>query len=129
MVGRGGGKHPFFSLIVLSYNKETFIEKCLQSCINQTFKNIEIIIVDDYSSDKTISILEKYQTIKYLSIIKNTANYGAFASRVIGEQQAKGEYIIHIDGDDFIRTTMCERLYEHCKTKQKDIIACGWINY
>lgn len=125
---RGGGDSPFFSIIVLSYNKELFIEKCIKSCINQTFQNIEIIIVDDCSQDKTVELINNYRDFKQLSIIQNSTNSGAFASRIIGEQHAKGEYIIHVDGDDFVKTTMCEILHPYCKTHQWDIIGFGWTN-
>lgn len=72
--------------------------------------------------------MKKYENIANLSIIQNKTNHGAFASRIIGEQYAKGSYIVHIDGDDFVKNTMCEELYPYCKSHKWDIIGFGWVN-
>ena len=129
IIGGGGDSSPFFSIVILSYNKEPYIAKCIESCLNQTYTNFEVIIVDDCSQDKTPSIVQEYVSSNpQILFIQNEQNRGAFASRIIGEQHARGEYIIHVDGDDFFREDMCEILYPFCKTQQYDIIGFGQIS-
>lgn len=135
---RGGGdiisKAPLFSVIILSYNKETFIQKCLDSVFKQSFVDFEIIVVDDCSCDGTWLYVEQYQTDDLaqnqppITTIQNKCNQGAFASRIIGENAARGEYFVHIDGDDFIAPNMLEVLFAHIKDSWPDIVGLGHIN-
>ncbi len=87
------------SVIIPSYNKQDFIEESINSVINQTYKNIEIIVVDDCSSDKTLDILKKYENKIKLYI--NNINKGASFCRNYGFKKSRGKYIAHLDCDDY----------------------------
>ena len=91
------------SVIIPVYNTEKYIKRCLESVVNQSFKNIEIVIVDDCSPDNSHSIIESYQKndsrIKY---IKHPHNKGLLWARITGIRNATGKYILHLDADDAI---------------------------
>ncbi len=87
-----------FSVIISAYNVEPYIERAIDSVLNQNFNNYELIVVEDKSTDKTIEKIMKYEG--KIKIIKNEKNMGLGAVRNIGIENAKGEYIIHLDGDD-----------------------------
>lgn len=100
------------SIIVPVYNAEKYLNKCLESLVNQTVNDYEIILVDDKSTDNSLSILENYQE-KYpdkIHIIQNNVNSGTGATRNIGLYNATGDYIGFVDGDDSISLDMYEKL-------------------
>lgn len=104
---------PFFSIIVPVYNTEKYIARCLTSCIEQTFDNIEIIVVDDCGNDNAMQIAHQYaKSDSRIQIIRNHKNLGVFIARIIGGKIAKGEYVIYLDSDDFLSPLMCQTLYE-----------------
>ena len=86
-----------FSIIIPTYNSEKYIENCLEKILKQTYKNIEIIVVDDCSTDDTVKMLEKYENIK---IYKTKENSRQGAARNIGLEHCIGDYILFIDSDD-----------------------------
>ena len=100
------------SVIVPCYNAEKFLHKCLNSLINQTFKDIEIICVNDCAKDSTAEILAEYEKLdSRISIVNHEQNKGLSAARNSGIAVAKGDYISFIDSDDFVELTMMEKLY------------------
>lgn len=108
---------PFFSFIIPVYNTEEYIERCIHSCIYQSFKNIEIIIVDDCGSDNSIQIAQKYAIIdKRIKIVYNPKNMGTFLARLEGVKNARGKYCLFLDSDDFVEQTMCEVLHQTIET-------------
>jgi len=110
------------SVIVNVYNGELYIKKCLDSIIKQTYKNIEIIIVNDGSTDKTLQICKSYRD-KRIRII-TTKNLGLSMSRNIGIDNAKGEYLYFIDTDDLIELDIIEYLYNLCIKYNSNISMC-----
>ncbi|MBR1908086.1 glycosyltransferase family 2 protein [bacterium] len=122
------------TFIVSSYNYEKFIEQTLNSIKNQTYKNFEIIVVDDFSTDNSVSIIQNYinnnPDLK-ISLIRHDKNYGQFKSILTGLEKANGEFISFIDSDDIIYETYAETLLKlHTKTnagfvscKAKEIIS------
>lgn len=98
------------SIIVPIYNKEKFIDKCLKTIVSQTYKNTEIVLVDDGSSDQSANICQKYankyKNIKYYYIDNN----GVSNARNVGIQKASGDYIVFIDADDYIDNKYIESL-------------------
>lgn len=115
-------KQQLVSIIVPIYNVETYLPKCLDSLINQTYSNIEIICVNDGSPDNSSEILEKYaQNDKRIKII-NQENKGLSGARNTGIENAKGEYILFVDSDDWIELNTCEKLYNIVKEKNCDIV-------
>lgn len=104
---------PFFSIIIPVYNSQEYISRCLDSCINQTFSNFEIIIVDDCGQDNSMQIIQKYvQEDKRIQIIKNSQNYGGFYARIFGDNHACGKYILYVDSDDFLEKNALEEIYK-----------------
>lgn len=98
------------SIIIPVYNVEDYLERCLDSIIHQSYKNIEIIVINDGSTDSSLKILEKYALKNSRIIIVNQENKGLSGARNIGVEKAIGDYIWFVDGDDFIDNDACERL-------------------
>ncbi len=116
------------SIIVPVYNVEAFLEKCIISIINQTLKDIEVILINDGSQDNSQVIIDKYQKL-YPDIIKTKKieNSGAANARNIGLEMAEGEYIGFVDSDDYIESTMYEKLYQKAKQEEADIVVSGYF--
>ncbi|MBF7048155.1 glycosyltransferase family 2 protein, partial [Campylobacter volucris] len=97
------------SIILPTYNVEKYIARALDSCIKQSFKDIEIIIVDDFGNDKSIDIAKEYaSTDERIKIIYNDKNLGTFASRNIGVLNSSSPYIMFLDPDDYLELNACE---------------------
>ena len=101
------------TVIINVYNGEKFINKCLDSIINQTYKDLEILIINDGSTDNTLNIIKKYKD-KRIRVI-STENKGLSLSRNVGIDNAFGEYLYFIDVDDYIELDTIEYLYNMCK--------------
>ncbi len=101
-----------FSFIIPVYNGEKYIDKCLTSILNQTYKNFEVIIINDGSTDKSKEILEKYQKNNKFIKLYNTKNNGSSNAKNFGIEKAAGEYIIFVDIDDYIDLDMLSYLDE-----------------
>lgn len=96
-------KNPLISVIIPVYNVERYLEKCLESIINQTYGNLQIIIVDDCSSDKSLTISDKFaQKDSRICILHSNKNIGVSAARNIGIEMAQGDFISFIDADDYL---------------------------
>jgi len=91
------------SVIITVYNKKKFIEKTLESVLNQSFKNIEVIVIDDCSTDHSDQIIKNFIKKKKLKIkfIKNNKNQGVSFSRNLGFKKSSGQYVAFLDGDDY----------------------------
>lgn len=96
------------SIIVPVYNSEEYLEKCIDSIINQTYKNLEIILINDGSKDKSIDICKKYENKDSRIKIIDKKNEGAAATRNLGIDVSKGEYIMFVDSDDYIDKKLVE---------------------
>ncbi|CEH33395.1 glycosyltransferase family 2 protein [Romboutsia lituseburensis] len=115
------------SIIIPVYNVENYIEECLKSIFNQTYKNIEVIIVNDGSTDRSKNIIEKFK-LKYKNIIYlEQENKGVSEARNLGLRHAKGEYVMYIDSDDYMEINMIEEMYSKAKSLDYDIVICGHI--
>ncbi|ACN83322.1 glycosyltransferase family 2 protein [Brachyspira hyodysenteriae] len=110
------------SVIIPVYNAEKYIEKCLDSVINQTLKEIEIICIDDCSTDNSHSILERYKKIdNRIVVLRNETNQGIGKNRNIGIKKAVGEYLAFIDNDDFYSPNFLYDLFSTSKKYNSDI--------
>ena len=117
------------SIIIPVYNVQEYLAVCLESVINQTIKNKEIIVINDGSTDECYEILTEYK-IKFPGlIIINQQNSGISETRNAGIKAAKGEYIAFVDSDDFIESNMFERMYKRAKSDNSDIVICHYILY
>ena len=115
--------NKLITVIIPCYNIERYIERCIQSVEEQTYKNIEIIAVDDGSKDNTVQILEKLQN-KYsnLKVFKNDKNKGAAYARNLAIRKSKGEYIGFIDSDDYIVKDYYEKLMQKAEEENADLV-------
>lgn len=119
---------PLISVIVPVYNVEQYLCKCVDSIINQTYKNIEILLIDDGSTDESGSICDMYSQ-KYDNIITyHKKNGGLSSARNYGIERASGEYIGFVDSDDYIHNEMYERLYSLLIENDADLSECLLAN-
>lgn len=117
------------SVIIPVYNAEKYIGKCLESVIKQTFKDIEIVVVNDGSTDRTAEIVAKYvDEFKNVKVVTQE-NQGLFKARVNGFKVSQGKYIGWIDADDFVKPTMFEKLYNKMVTEHADFVNCDYDFY
>lgn len=116
---------PLVSILIPVYNVEEYLEKCLNSLINQTLKEIEIICVNDGSTDNSLSILEKYKQLDERIIIVDKPNGGLPSARNAGLDVARGEYVGFVDSDDYVETNMFEKLYKTAEKNKSELIICG----
>lgn len=111
------------SVIIPVYNSENFIHKCLDSVLAQTLQDIEVICVDDASTDKSYEILGEYAgRDDRLVVLRNRANGGLSYTRNYALEYASGEYIQFVDSDDFIETDLLEKNYKLSKEKELDVL-------
>lgn len=115
------------SVIVPIYNTEKFLKKCIESILNQALQEIEIILINDGSTDNSHTICFEYAK-KYSEKIKyiNNKNIGCSATRNLGIELAQGEYIAFVDSDDYIEKEMYEEMYIKSQKTASDIVICGF---
>ena len=122
--------NPKISIIIPVYNVEKYISQCLDSAINQSLKDIEIIIVDDCGSDNSMDIAKEYaKNDSRIKIIKNSQNQGPFTSRNNAVLAANGEYLVFLDSDDFLDLRACEIAYNATKDGYYDVVKFSAYNY
>lgn len=118
-------KKPIVSIIIPLYNTEKYIAQCLKSVLNQTFKDYEVIVVDDCSTDKSTEEVEKFipQFDDKLILVKRSRNSGGAATpRNVGISMAAGKYIMFIDSDDLVTDKALEELYKIAEQFQADVV-------
>ena len=118
---------PKVSIIVPFYNVEGYIEKCLDTLVNQTLKDIEIILVNDGSTDRSIEIVNKFlrrypEKLVYLE----KENGGLSDARNYAIPYTKGEYIAFLDSDDYVEKYMYEEMYNMAKKENSDMVECNF---
>ncbi len=113
------------SIIVPIYNVKKYLKQCLDSLICQTLLDIEIILVDDGSTDGCFDICESYKKKDSRIIVIHKENGGLVSARKTGLLYARGEYIANVDGDDWIEPKMYERMYQTINTQSVDMVMCG----
>ncbi len=121
-------EEPLISVIVPVYNVKDYLEECLQSILKQTYRNLEIILIDDGSTDGSLQICEEFAAKdKRIKLIRS-AHEGVSAARNAGLENATGDYISFVDSDDFIDPDMYEYLFRVLKENDADISVCTYIN-
>ena len=121
---QGGG--PKVSIIICARNVEAFIRESLESAVGQTLRDIEIICVDNHSSDSTLAILEEFQRRDgRIRLIANPEDYGLLRSRKAGVLAATGEYIQFLDADDSLEVKACETSYRQIREQGVEILHFG----
>lgn len=115
------------SVIVPVYQAEKYLTQCLDSIVNQTYKNLEIIAILDGCTDKSIDIIENYAKLDSRIVYKSRENKGVLFTRLEGAKIATGNYITFIDSDDWIEKDMLENLYSEISSTNSDIAKCFYI--
>lgn len=119
-------KKTLISVIIPVYNVEEYLGQCLDSIINQTYKNLEIIIVDDWSTDNSWKIRDEYaKNDKRIKLI-HQKNTGLSAARNAWLKIATWKYIWYIDSDDYVELDMYEKLYNIIECSNSDLAICNW---
>lgn len=115
------------SIVVAVYNAEKYLPRCLDALVNQTLKEIEILCVDDGSTDSAPQIVDQYAE-KYPEKIKafHKENGGEFTTRNYGLERATGEYVTFVDNDDWVEKDWAEKLYNAAKSNDADLAVCGF---
>lgn len=113
------------SVLVPVYNSEKYLVKCIGSILNQTYKNIELIIINDGSNDKSYDIIEEYKNKDSRIIVIHTENKGVSHARNVALDNAKGNFITFVDSDDYIDEDYLDILYKTLKKENADISTCN----
>ena len=116
------------SIIVTIYNREKYLEKCINSILNQTFNSFELILVNDGSTDRSADICDKYANLDSRVRVIHKKNGGVSSARNVGIDNSNGEYIGFVDSDDYIKDDMYEIMYTKAKEFLADIVICRCID-
>lgn len=119
---------PLVSIIIPVYKVQKYLPKCLESLILQTYKNIEIIVVDDGSTDNSLSICEQYAAKDSRIHISTQKNSGVTVARLNGFLHSHGELIMFVDADDFVSLNIIEHMLEVQKKYQVDMVSCQYYD-
>ena len=122
-------QHSKVSIIISVYNAEKYISTCIESVINQTYKDLEIICIDDGSKDNSLAILKEFAKNDARIIILSHENIGLASSRNEALKIAKGEYVQFVDADDYLRIDAIELLVKRARSSNADLISFGGINF
>ena len=117
------------SVIVPVYNAEKYLRTCLDSIVNQTYKNLEIILVDDGSTDGSGAICDEYADKDVRIKVIHSTNKGVTAARINAFKTSSGDYITFVDADDFLDCNMFKKMLDTIMEDNTDIIVCQYINY
>ena len=115
------------SIIVPVFNTEKYLDKCIQSILGQTYSNIELLLIDDGSTDSSGAICDKYVTQDSRVRVFHKPNEGVPIARNWGLDNAKGEWITFVDSDDWIDTDMYEKMYNAVMQNKADMVSCDLL--
>lgn len=118
-------KNDLISIVVPIYNSEKYLTKCIQSICNQTYQELQIILVNDGSKDNSINICNKFSEADNRIVVINTENKGAVSARKKGMSYATGKYATIIDSDDWLESDMIEKLHSEITTQRVELAMCG----
>ena len=117
---------PFVSVIIPVYNAESYIRRCVDSILNQSFTDFELLLVNDGSKDNSLAICKEYAAIDNRVKIFDKENGGVASARQFGLNKAIGEYTIHADPDDWVEKDWLQELYNRAKETNADITVCDY---
>ena len=115
------------SIIVPVYNAELYLDRCIKSILNQTYREFELILIDDGSTDSSLSICKNYASQDSRIVIISKKNEGAGLARNEGLKIANGDYIGFVDSDDYISPDMYREMYRKAIENDADIVQCGYL--
>nr|WP_296455526.1 glycosyltransferase family 2 protein [uncultured Acetatifactor sp.] len=119
-------KKSCISVIIPIYNMSVWLDRCIQSIIHQTYKNLEILLINDGSTDNSKDICERYQKLDSRVILYNKENGGLSDARNFGIEQSKGEYLAFVDSDDWVEEDFFQKLIDHLEGEGADIACVGF---
>ncbi len=114
------------SVIIPVYNSENYLHRCIDSVLNQTFKDFQLILVNDGSKDNSLKICKEYEKNDSRIIVIDTPNRGSSSARNTGMEKASGNWIIHFDSDDWVDNNILQELFDRALEEDADIAACGF---
>lgn len=118
------------SITIATYNVQNFIRESMESILNQTFQDFEVICIDDGSKDNTVSILKEFAlTDKRIQIVEKEVNEGLAVARNLSLELAKGEYVTFLDGDDFYDLTLFEKAVNLADKTQADLVLWDYVTF
>ena len=117
------------SLIVAIYNVEKYLRECIDSLVNQTYKNLEIILVDDGAKDSCPEICDEYKKQDSRIVVIHKPNGGLVSARKAGIKIATGDYVLNVDGDDFIEPDMIEQMLKKAIENDADVVISGYKSH
>lgn len=120
---------PKISIIVPIYRAEQYLHRCIQSIISQTFTEFEVLLIDDGSPDMSGEICDYYSSIDKRFKVIHKQNEGVSSARQCGLNHATGEYVIHMDPDDYADSTMLEELYQCALDNDSDMVICDFYKH
>ncbi len=118
---------PLISVIIPIHNIEKYVEQCVDSVIGQSFSNIEIILIDDGSSDRCPAICDQYMDRDRRIRVIHKGNGGLMSAWMAGVKESRAPFIVFVDGDDWIEKDMCDVLYQNAESQKADICCCGFV--
>ncbi|MDG8803893.1 glycosyltransferase [Streptococcus pneumoniae] len=117
------------SVVIPVYNVENYLEECIQSVLNQTYTNLDIVLVNDGSTDASAEICDRFAEIDDRARVFHTENRGAALAKNVGVTQALGEYVLFVDSDDIAEKRMVETLYRQVEETGADIVIGNYFLY
>ena len=117
---------PFFSIIVPVYNASKYLKSCIESVLNQSFSDFELILIDDGSIDKSLEICLSYSSRYDKVVVKHKTNGGQLSARIEGIKLSKGDYCVFLDADDYYDKNALLTVYESLKTTNIDCLIFGY---
>ena len=119
---------PAVSIVVAVYNAEPYLHRCMESILNQTLHNIEILLINDGSTDNSGQRCDDYAAKDSRVKVFHRTNHGLSATRQFGLEHATGTYVIHADPDDWLDLDMLEKMFEIAEKEKADMVICDYIN-
>lgn len=124
---RGVGYLQLVSIVVAIYNAESTISKCIESIIQQTYQNLQIILVDDGSTDESLKWCEFYKKQDSRVIVLHKENGGLTSARLAGYRKSEGDYIVFIDSDDYLAPQYVEKQYNNIVENNSQVSICSYV--
>lgn len=129
MMKEKNGARPLITVIVPVYNVESYLEKCIESVLNQTYTNLELILVNDGSTDNSGAVCDKYAEIDERVRVVHKDNEGPSVTRNRGLQEAEGDYLVFCDSDDILAKIALESMYSVMDRYNTDLVLCGYSKF
>lgn len=120
-------KQPLISIIIPVYNVEQYLDECMASVLNQTYTNIEVVLVDDGSKDRSPSMCDEYAKKDSRVQVIHKENGGPMSACIAGVEKSKGEYLAFMDSDDWVDLTMIEELVKETSDNEKEMVCSNYM--